>query len=119
MNKGFWAGDAIASGLEIAGMNIRRAAQDEHTANVMAQKNARIEKLEKDVDKWVSICAGNYAEKYALRAALAQLDPQHRLLQNQLLLEDLRDQAARVFAIGQNWDDVSSYGRRIGEAAKR
>lgn len=106
MSKGFWAGDSLASGLEIASMNNQAAAQARSDA-------AHFEALNKEIETLVDANAGNLAEKHALRVALEKLDPTHPLLTNPQLREQLHSTATRVYYMGKSWTDVARYGQKL------
>jgi hypothetical protein len=103
MSKGLWAGDAIATGMEMAAMGIR--------ADAAASANlAQAQKMAKTIDILRDANAGNLAEKHALRVALRKLDPKHPLLDNTMLQEKIKDAGRRVLAISDSWDDVRAAG---------
>ena len=103
--SGFWKGDAIASGIA------------EATAGIIAHENskadlARTTRLVEERDKALEANAANYAEKYALRAALAKLNPDHPLISNLILQEKIRETGKRVLGMTEHdWDAVAEAGR--------
>lgn len=103
MSKGFWAGDAIATGIDMAAMGIR--------ADAAALANlAQVQKLVKTIDTLREDNAANLAEKHALRVALAKLDPKHPLVTNKALQEKIQEAGIRVLAISDSWNDVRAAG---------
>lgn len=103
MSKGFWAGDAIAAGIDMAAMGLR--------ADAAASANlARVQEMVKTIDILRDANAGNLAEKHALRAALKKIQPNHPLLTNTMLQEKIKDAGRRVLAISDSWDDVRAAG---------
>lgn len=103
MSKGFWAGDAIATGIEMANMGVRANAEADASL-------ARTKELVRTIDLLRDGNAGNLAEKHALRVALRKLDPKHPLLTNTMLQEKIKDAGKRVMAISDSWDDVRAAG---------
>lgn len=103
MGKGFWAGDAISTGMDMAAMGMR--------ANADASASLeRTQKMVKTIDILRDGNAGNLAEKHALREALRKLDPKHPLLTNTMLQEKIKEEGRRVMSITDSWDDVRAVG---------
>ncbi len=108
MSKGYWAGDAIATGLELVG------EIHSHGATI-----DRLIEMRKRADEWAAAYkdleagnAANLAEKMALRKALARYDPKHPLLTNAHLKERIHKAAEQVLALsGSSWIDVGNVGR--------
>ncbi len=101
MSKGFWAGEAIATGLELAAAESGRLAAWQ-TAN----------KLRQQLDELALGNAANLAEKGALRKALARYDPKHPLLTNAHLKERIHRAGERVYLLSEStWTDVLNAGR--------
>lgn len=102
--SGFWKGDAIASGIA------------EATAGIIAHENskadlARTTRLVNERDEARTVNAANYAEKHALRAALAKLDPNHPLISNKILQEKIQDAGERVLSLTDDWNAVAEAGK--------
>jgi hypothetical protein len=58
--------------------------------------------------------AGNLAEKTALREALAKFDPNHPLIKDRALVEQIHRTAARVVSSAKfHWDDVREVGKTL------
>ncbi len=107
MSKGFWAGEAIATGLELAAAENGRVV----TLEALRQLRGKFDALSKEYDELAYSNAANLAEKGALRKALARYDPKHPLLTNAHLKERIHAAGERVFSISNKWDDAFYAGR--------
>jgi hypothetical protein len=103
MAGGFWAGDAIATGVELANTQMQGARD--------AQAN--YDRLKEMVDKFAVMensNASNFAEKQALRVALSKFDPNHPLLTNKSLQERIQAAGERALAMTSDWNAVKAAG---------
>lgn len=108
MSKGYWAGDAIATGLELAASEHGRAAAWE-TVNKIRKE---YDELDAEYERLAVGNAANLAEKMALRKALARYDPKHPLLTNAHLKERIHRAAEQVYKLSDSsWVDVGNVGR--------
>jgi hypothetical protein len=104
MNRGFWAGDAIAQSLE---SSIKAQSDLAQTERILEN----LKRLERDLEKTTMDNAANLAEKYALREALSRLDPRHPLLTNQALRERIHMAGEQAMAISRNYNDARDVGK--------
>jgi hypothetical protein len=103
MAGGFWAGDAIATGVELANTQMQGARD--------AQANYdRTKALADRLDDMRNLNAANFSEKQALRMALAKLDANHPLLTNKSLQERIQAAGERALAMTNDWDAVKAAG---------
>lgn len=103
MGNGFWAGDAIASGM--------RAAADAQIGAREAQRNYdQVTRLVNQRDEMTKSNAANFSEKHALRVALAKLDPTHPLLTNKSLQERIQNAGERALVLADDWNAVKAAG---------
>lgn len=96
----------FANGAMFEGMmrDIEDASQARAHASELGHAYERITNLAEDN-------AANLAEKYALRKALEQFDPNHPLLKDQNLREAIHRDAIKVYHIqSSDWDDVRNVG---------
>lgn len=99
-----WEGFANAVG-EMQSKERARQAEAAH--------EKQIEKFQAEIASLEEANAGNLAEKNALRVALAKVDPNHPLLKNASLRQQLHATAYRVLSMNKNWDDVIRYGQNF------
>lgn len=102
---GFFHGDALSQSMA--------RTTDAIIRNQDAQHNLRtVERIIKDRDDWAITSAANYAEKHALRAALAKFDPDHPLITNKVLQEKIQNAGERVWVLsGGEIEPVGKAGR--------
>lgn len=96
------AGDLVQSIGEAAAAKAREL-QSRHEAQEM-------ERVAADFNTIKEWNAGNLAEKVALRAALAKLQPDHPLVVNAALQERIREAGCRAIALTDDWDAVREAG---------
>jgi hypothetical protein len=99
----FWKGDAIATGLDLAANQMRSARNEAYLVQ-------QYDKLSQQYDEISEANAGNLAEKIALMNALKQLSPNHPLVANTALLEQLRSNGKKALALTNSWDAVREVG---------
>jgi hypothetical protein len=103
MAGGFWAGDAIATGVELANTQMQGARD--------AQANYdRLKEMVNQRDEMANLNAANFAEKQALRIALEKFDPNHPLLANKSLQERIQAAGERALALTNDWAAVKAAG---------
>lgn len=99
----------FAAGMAIEGManSIENAARDRAHLSDMELMSERLHEAWGDN-------AGNLSEKIALREALAKFDPNHPLLKDRALIEQLHRTAARVIRSEKgDWNDVRALGKNL------
>lgn len=115
MSKGFWAGEAIASGLEVVAAQSGRLSAlkaASHATDTAYRIRQKYDELDAEYEALAAGNAANLAEKMALRKALAKLDPKHPLLTNSHLKERIHKAAQQVYALSESsWTDVGNVGR--------
>jgi hypothetical protein len=70
-----------------------------------------VSEMRADYDKIESTNAANFAEKHALRVALAKLDPKHPLVVNKVLQEKIKSAGRRALDITSSWNAVAEAGQ--------
>jgi hypothetical protein len=103
MAGGFWAGDAIATGVELANTQMQGARDAQANYN-------QVKSLLSNLDQMTMSNAANYAEKQALRVALKKFDPNHPLLVNLALQERIKAAGQRALTLTDDWDAVKAAG---------
>ncbi|MEJ8837550.1 hypothetical protein [Ramlibacter sp. AN1133] len=96
------AGDLVQAIGDAAGAKAREL-QSRREARDAEQLNEAVSKLREDN-------AANLAEKYALRAALAKLDPDHPLVVNAALRERIHQAGIRAIALTNDWEAAREAG---------
>lgn len=104
--SGFWKADAIASGLELATAANLRVRDAEESLAITQRLVAERNELENSN-------AANFAEKHALKAALAKLQPNHPLLTSQSLVERIQAAGQHALTVNSSWDDVKAVGAQF------
>lgn len=107
----------MAGGEIVDSMN--RAVDGIVAARERRERDANIEKwseyaegMKKERDDALIVNAANYAEKHALRAALAKLDPTHPLLTNKALQEKIQGSGERIWILSKfDNESVAKAGR--------
>lgn len=111
--NGFTAGQAFEGFVQDAervGQSWANRAAENRAAREQQAESDRIQAL---IDQQASDIAGNLAEKYALRKALAKLDPNHPLIRNQLLQHKIQEVGVRAFWVNANYDDARKAGEDL------
>ena len=105
MSKGWLTGEYIAAGIDQAAAGIRE--------NASAQRHLNdVRELVELKDQYYSTNAANFAEKHALRAALAKFDPNHPLITNKALQEKVQEAGRKTLALTNNdWNAVAIAGQ--------
>lgn len=99
---GFFA-DAARIGSEI------RAAKAQADDAELALRNQQ--RANKVIDTLKEANAGNLAMKYLALRELKRVDPNHPLVRDAALREQVSAGAKKVMKVSDNWDDVREFGQ--------
>jgi hypothetical protein len=112
MSKGWLAGEYIAAGIDQAAAGIREKASAQRHLNDVRELVAQRDALIAERNEVYSTNGANFAEKHALRVALAKFDPNHPLITNKALQEKVQEAGMRTLVLTNNdWNAVAIAGQ--------